>query len=126
MEAQKIYFLIEKTDECFHLKNVFQMENVRIEFELSGQTAIISPDMGSIIVFEQKLDRRINFIPIENGVYAFSFTKDNPVIAQDMLWEEFQFIYNRLLKNGYKPCYFDYPQWFEKYNHHYKKYQLIY
>ena len=102
------------------------MENVRIEFELSGQTAIISQDTNSLIVFEQKLDRHFNFVNLENGLYSFFFTKDNPVIAQEMFWEEFQFIYMRLLKNGYKSFYFNYPKWFEIYEEYNTKFQLIY
>jgi hypothetical protein len=118
--------IIQKIDKRFHFKSVFKMEIVKIEFELSGQTTLVSEDTNNLIVFEQKLDRRGNFVPIENGVYAFFFSTDKPVKVIEMLWKEFEFIYEALVKNGYKPCFFDYPQWFEKYDHHYKKYQFVY
>jgi hypothetical protein len=126
MEAQKIYFLIQKIDKHFHFKIVFKMETVKNEFELSGETSIISKDDNNLIVFEQKLDRHGNFVPIENGVYAFLFSRDKPVKPIEMIWEEFEFIYEALVKNGYKPCFFDYPKWFENYNHNVKKYQFVY
>jgi hypothetical protein len=103
------------------------MEIVKIEFELSGETTIVSEDDNNLIVFEQKLDRRGNFVQIENGVYAFFFSTDKPVNATKMVWEEFEFMYETLVKkNGYKPCFFNYPQWFEKYDEHNIKYQFIY
>jgi hypothetical protein len=103
------------------------MEKIKTEFDISGQSVIISHDEYKVVIFEQKLGRHNNFIPIENGVYAFFFTKDNPVNAQEMLWEEFEFMYETLVKkNGYKPCFFNYPQWFEKYDEHNIKYQFIY
>lgn len=103
------------------------MEKIKNEFQLSGETTIVSKDDDNLIVFEQKLDRRGNFVPIENGVYAFFFSRNKPVNANEMVWEEFEFMYETLVKkNGYKPCLFNYPQWFEKYDYHYKKHQFVY
>lgn len=95
-----------------------------MEFELSGQTALVSVLGNNVIIFEQKLDRLGNFKPIEHGIYAFLFSIDQPFNVIEMMWNEFRFVYEMLVKkNGYKRCVFDYPQWFNMYNHHHKKYQ---
>jgi hypothetical protein len=124
METLQEYLL--EIDYHLDFKYLVKMEKIKTEFDMSGQTMIISHDENKVIIFEQKLDRTGNLQPVEGGLYAIFFSAEQSVEKIFLMWEEFEYFYQTCTKNHYKAIFDNLPIWFERYDTHYKKYQLIY
>ena len=103
------------------------MEEIEMEFDVTGEINIISLDENIIIVYEQKLSKN-GFYPLSMGVYRFTFKQNVPVeILSISSWEEFEKDYHQKLENKqYRPLWLDeeeYPEWFPPSN---LKHQLLY